>query len=103
MCKPPRPFLRVTKQVGYVPENITKIELENATSAGVRWGALDSDMVPIFEEQLARLEKNYKMQEWYELDAMQRAMVIAVRRVDIATKNHQTEAEIKKAAKASRK
>jgi len=70
----------------------------------VRWGSLDSDMVPIFEEQLARLEKGYKLQEWFELDPMERAMVIAVRRVDIATKNQQTEAEIKKAIqKAGRK
>ena len=61
-------------------------------------------MVPIFEEQLARLEKGYKLQEWFELDPMERAMVIAVRRVDIATKNQQTEAEIKKAIqKAGRK
>lgn len=70
----------------------------------MRWGALDSDMVPVFEEHLARLDKGYKLDEWYKTDAMERAMVIAVRRVDIATRNHQTEAEIKKATnKAGRK
>ena len=98
-CGTRKHFLRVTKQVGYVPENVTHVELENATSAGVRWGSLASDMVPLFEEHLARLEKNYKMDEWYKIDRMERAMVVAVRRVDIATKNHQTEAEIKNATK----
>ena len=93
----------MTKQVGYIPENITRIELENYINAGVRWGALDVDMVPIFEEHAARLEKNYKLIEWYELDRMERAMIIAVRRIDIAAKNQQTEAEIKKAQMDAKK
>lgn len=89
--------------MGYVPENITRVELDNYISAGVRWGSLDADMVPIFEEHAARLEKNYKLSEWYELDRMERAMIIAVRRIDIAAKNLQTEAEIKKAQQDAKK
>lgn len=72
-------------------------------SAGIRWGALGIDMVPTFEEHIARLEKNYKIQEWYDLEEMERAMIIAVRRIDIASKNQQSEAEIHKAKQDARK
>lgn len=60
-------------------------------------------MVPIFEEHAARLEKNYKLREWYELDSMERAMIIAVRRIEIAAKNQQTEAEINKSKQDAKK
>lgn len=54
-------------------------------------------MVPTFEEQIARLERNYSVEDWLRLDGMEKAMIIAVRRIDIAMKNLQTEAEIKAA------
>ena len=52
-------------------------------------------MVPLFEEQIARLERNYSIDEWLKLSEMERAMVIAIRRIDNATKSIQAEAEIK--------
>ena len=52
-------------------------------------------MVPIFEEHLTRSEKKYTLAEWYALDPMDRAMIIAIRRIDNASKNHQAQAEIK--------
>lgn len=76
--------------------------LPHAVNAGIQWGALGTEMIPIFEEQAARLEKNYRMDEWNALDRMERAMIIAVRRVDISMKNHQSEAEIKAAQRASK-
>lgn len=54
-------------------------------------------MVPIFEEHAVRLERNYTLEQWADLDAMEKAIVIAVRRIDMAAKNLQIEAEIKKA------
>jgi hypothetical protein len=51
-------------------------------------------MVPIYEEHSARLERNISIKDWYAMEAMERAMVVAVRRIDISMKNHQAEAEI---------
>lgn len=56
-------------------------------------------MVPLFEEQIARLERGYTVEAWLSLDPMERAMVVAVRRIDNATKSIQAEAEIKQANK----
>lgn len=58
------------------------------------WGSIGPGMVPVFEEHSARLERNYRIEEWYAMDPLERAMIVAVRRIDIAAKNHQTEAEI---------
>lgn len=64
-------------------------------------------MVPIYEEQSARIEKGYTVAQWLALEPMERAIVIAVRRTENAAKNLQSEAESKKmkrdAAKARRK
>lgn len=96
-CGTRKTFLRVTKSIGYTDESITRIELQDGISAGIRWGSIGPDMVPIFEEQAARLERNYTLQQWADLEPMEKAIVIAVRRIDMAAKNLQIEAEIKKA------
>lgn len=83
--------------MGYTDENVTRIELDIGTHAGIRWGSLSGEMVPIFEEQAARLERNYTVQAWLDLDPMERALVIAIRRVDNAMKNIQAEAEMREA------
>lgn len=103
MCKPPRCFLGVTKRVGELETNITRIELEHGVSAGIRWRSLGRDMVPIFEEHMARDEKGIRMKDWYAMEPMERAMVIAVRRISNAAKNQQAEAEIKDAKRQQRR
>lgn len=60
-------------------------------------------MVPTFEEQIARLERNYSINDWLELDSMEKAIIVAVRRIDIAMKNLQTEAEIQHANRKASK
>jgi len=60
-------------------------------------------MVPIFEEHMAREEKKLTMKEWYALEPMERAIIIAVRRISNAAKNHQAEAEIKANKAASQR
>lgn len=89
----------VTKNSYEIRENVTRFESENSVSAGITWGAIGPGMVPIFEEHSARVERNYKLTEWYELDPIERAMVVAMRRIDIAAKNLQMDAEIRHAKK----
>lgn len=96
-------FLRVTKQVGEVQENVTRVELDNAVSAGISWGQIGAEMVPIFEEQIARVERNYTLEQWAKLPRMEKALIIAIRRVDNASKNLQAEAEIAKAKRDAKK
>jgi len=96
----------VTKQVGEIDEKLTHIELDNQVSANIRWRSLGADMVPIFEEHSVRLERNYGIEAWYALSPMERAIMVAQRRIDNAMKNHQTEAEarqMKKSQKGMRK
>ena len=101
MFNPPRRFLGVTKRVGEVQEDITRVEFESGVSAGISWRLLGVGMVPIYEEHLARLERGIGMKEWYNMEPMERAIIIAVRRIDNASKGHQTEAESKKMRRES--
>ena len=90
-------FLRVTKSIGYTDADVTKIELGDSVSAGIRWGSLGVDMVPMFEEHLERISRRYTLEQWAALDPIEKAMMIAVRRIENAMKNLQAEAEAKKA------
>ena len=103
MCRPPKPFLMVTIPSGAVSENVTKAQLSHTVNAGIRWGALGADMVPIFEEQSARLEKNYTLETWGALDPMEKAILIAQRRINISIQNLQAEAEMRAAKRNQRK
>lgn len=87
----------MTKNVGYLWEDIAHVELERSVSAGIKWGTLGTDMVPLFEEHIARMERNITLSQWFTMEPLERALIIATRRIDIAVKNHQTEAEIKNA------
>lgn len=98
-----RTFLRVTKSVGYTDESVTRIEPDHAVSAGIRWGSIADDMVPLFEEHAARIAANYSLAEWMALEPLERAMVIAVRRIENAMHALQTEAEIKDAKRKGAK
>lgn len=102
MCKPPKPFLMVTIQNGAIKDSVTRAELTHNISAGIRWGALGADMVPTFEETSARLERGYSVEAWSKMDAMEKAIVIAQRRIDIAVKNLQAEAEMRDAKRRQR-
>jgi hypothetical protein len=93
----------VTKRVGDLDQSITRIELEHGVNAGIRWRSLGADMVPIFEEHMARDEKGISMKDWYTMEPMERAIVIAVRRISNAAKNHQAEAEIAAAKRQQKK
>jgi hypothetical protein len=89
--------------VGEIEQNITHIELEHGINAGIRWRSLGTDMVPIFEEHLVREENKIRMKDWYAMEPMERAIKIAVRRINNAAKNHQSEAEIEDAKRKQNK
>lgn len=97
MSKPPRRFLGVTKQVGEVQESVTRIEPEKPISTGIQWRSIGIGFVPTYEEHTARLERGLSVQAWYSMDAMERAMIIAMRRLEMASRNIASEAEAKAA------
>lgn len=93
----------MTKAVGYTDEYVTRIEPKHAVSTGIQWGSLGHELVPIFEEQSARLERGYSVQEWLDLDPTERALIVAIRRIDNSMKNIQAEAEIAASKKGLKK
>ena len=64
---------------------------------------MSQDFVPLYEEHSARIEAHYGIKDWYELDPMERAVIIAVRRIGNAMTNLQMEAEMKAAKMKARK
>jgi len=86
----------VTKSVDGIPFSVERVEFENTVSAGIQWRSIWEGQVPIFEENLARLERNYTLTEWYALPYMERAIVVAVRRIKNASEGHQNDAEAAK-------
>lgn len=93
----------MTKRVNELDVNVTRVELSDTVSAGIRWNAFDNGMVPFFEEHTIRLENHYSVEAWYALPAMERAICIARKRIDIAIQNLQSEAEIKRAKQQAKK
>lgn len=75
---------------------ITEIELENGIEIGVSLRKLGIDLVPIFEEQSARLERGISVSEWSGMNETEKALIIARRRIALQMRNLQTEAEIRK-------
>ena len=94
MFNPQRRFLNVSKKIGYVSQSITKIELKHSVHTGISWGCIGEGMVPIFEEWSVRLERGKSLEEWNAIDPLERAVIIAMRRIDIAAKNIHTASEI---------
>lgn len=72
-------------------------------SAGINLHSLGEGLVPVFEEHEARSEANKEMDEWYVMSPMARAFIVAQRRIRIAMKNLQAEAEIDKSIRESNK
>jgi hypothetical protein len=73
------------------------VELEYGVSAGIRLRSLAEGLVPIFEEHMTRLERGISIEDWGKMDSTEKALVIASRRIAIAMKNLQSEAEIRSA------
>ena len=60
-------------------------------------------MVPVQEEHEARLERNIGLDDWGRMVMMEKALIIANRRIRIAIQNLNNEAEIKKMERESKR
>ena len=76
---------------------ISLIEPENGVSSGVSYKVLGRGMVPLYEEHEARLERGIRLHEWTHMELLEKALIIANRRVRIAQSNLQADAEIRAA------
>ena len=103
MPKPPRSFLSVTKKIGDVEVSVTQIELQHGVSAGIHLRSLSEGMVPLHEEHEARLERGILLKQWEEMEYLEKALIVAQRRIRIAVHNLQTEAEINEMERKSRR
>lgn len=89
----------MTKNLGEIDVSITKIELNHGISTGIWLGSLFGGIIPVYEEHLARLERGIKLNEWSEMDVDEKAMIVAIRRLNRSMENLQAEAEIAKSEK----
>lgn len=85
----------MTKRVGEEDKPVTQIELEYGINAGLRLKAIGIDLVPIQEEQEARLERGISLDDWARMHYLEKGLLIAVRRNRTAMQNIHTEAEIR--------
>jgi hypothetical protein len=77
--------------------------LQHGVSAGIHLRLLGEGFVPILEEHTARVERNIGLNKWAKMDVTEKALIIALRRLNMAMKNLQSEAEIVSAEKKSGK
>lgn len=103
MSSLPSSFLGAVVEQDYSNTNVTEVELEHGISAGIRLRSLGNRMIPVFEEQQARLSNHFSLKEWDEIQHMEKAMIVAVMRVDNAIKNLQSEAEIRDSERKAKK
>jgi hypothetical protein len=101
--KPPSSFLGATQRIGEQDVPVTSIELEHGVSAGIRLRSLGNNLVPLYEEHEARLERNFGLEAWAAMGADEKALIVAARRIRIAMSNLQSEAEIRAAERIRNK
>ena len=61
------------------------------------------NLVPVYEEHSARIERGISVAGWMEMDETEKALIIARRRIAIQMQNLQTDAEIRKAKRDANK
>lgn len=103
MSRRQRRFLGVTRRQGEIDLPVTAIELEHAVYSGAKLKILAEGMVPVFEEQEARVERGLSLETWGSMPLYEKALIIAIRRTNISLQNLQNEAEIRDAERKARK
>jgi hypothetical protein len=63
-------------------------------SAGISLRSISQNTIPIFEEHMARLRSENSVEHWMEMSQTEKAMIVALYRIDNAMHGHQSEAEI---------
>lgn len=101
--KQPRSFLGVSKKIGEIEVPVTQIEIEHGVNAGIHLSVMAEGMVPIHEEHEARLERGIGLRMWEEMHYLEKALIVAHRRIRIAVKNLQSDAEINVMERKARK
>lgn len=96
-------FLGVTRRQGEIDLPVTAIELEYAVYSGAKLKILAEGMVPVFEEHEARVERGLSLEAWGTMPLYEKAMIIAIRRTNIALQNLQNEAEIRDAERKAKR
>jgi hypothetical protein len=82
------------------------VELEDPVYSGVKLKSLIEGMVPVYEEQAARAQRGISMETWAAMPLHEKAMIVALRRIEIAMANLHSEAEgrhLERKVKRSRK
>jgi hypothetical protein len=82
---------------------VTQVELDYGISAGIQLCMIGIDMVPVQEEHEARLERGIGLDAWSRMPMMEKALIVAVRRIRNAMSNIRTEAEIRQAERNMKK
>lgn len=82
---------------------MTGVELEYGVSSGVHLRSLSAGLVSLYEEHITRLERGISIEDWGKMDSTEKALVIAARRITIAMKNLQSEAEIRHMERKTRR
>jgi hypothetical protein len=77
--------------------------LEYGINAGVSLRVYGGSMIPLYEEHEARLEHGIGLQAWGEMEEMEKALIVAARRIRIAIHNLQEEAQIKESERQMRR
>jgi len=93
----------VTKTIGEVEYSVDRIEPEESINTGIMWKSFGKHAVPTFEEHSARLEKGFSIDAWLAMTGLERAFIIAARRIQRSIENQQTEAETRKAKQESKR
>ena len=91
----------MTRREGEQEIPVTQIELKYGVSAGISVKML-AGLIPLYEEHEARLERNIRIDDWLDMSEMEKALVIASRRVRIAMRNLQEEAQIEQSKRKAR-
>lgn len=99
----PSSFLGATKRIEGLELPVSQIEPEHGVSAGIRLRSFGSGLVPLYEEHESRLERGIELEAWGEMEEMEKALIVAARRIRIAIKNLQEEAQIEESERKMRK
>ena len=84
----------MTKKAGDVDFNITDLSPEKTGAyTGITWRSVGRGIVPIYEEHYVRVLRGLTIDEWYALDPMERALHVAVDRIERSIKAHQSSAD----------
>lgn len=82
---------------------VSQAELPHGINPGIYLRRLNKNTIPLQEEHESRLERSISLDAWAQMDRMEKALVVASRRIRIAMKNLQAEEEIAKQERDARK